>query len=121
MGPVHESEGVREMKSVLLVSIIILFGTQVLGNLQAAGSDQPPATDEVMSLIEQAEMVRQRASQAGAEWLRTGQLIDQARQHAEAGEWRRADATARLALRQGELALEQSVRESGTWEDRVLR
>ena len=121
MDPVHANEGVRLMKSILLVSIIILLGTQGSKHLQAAGSDQPPAADEVMSLIEQAEMVRQRASQAGAEWLRTGQLIDQARQHAEAEEWLRADATARLALRQGELALEQSVRESGAWEDRVLR
>ena len=121
MVPVHVNDGIREMKFSLLASMIIFFSLLGSKPLQATGSEQQPAADQVMSLIEQAEVVRQRASQVGAEWLRTGQLINEARQFAEAGEWQRADATARLALRQGELALEQSVRESSAWKDRVLR
>lgn len=109
------------MKTILMVSVITLSAIHGLADLQAAGSDPSPSAEQVMSLIEQAEMVRQRASGAGAEWLRTGQLIDEARGQAEAGDWQRAEATARLALRQSELALEQAVRESSAWKDRVLR
>ena len=109
------------MRFALVASATILCAGFSLEGLQAAGSDQPPAADQVMSLIEQAESARQRASQAGTEWLRTGQLIDEARQLAEAGNWQRADEIARAALRQSELALEQSARESSAWQDRVLR
>lgn len=109
------------MKTAFMVSVITLFIIHGMTELQASGSEQSPKPDQVMSLIEQAEMARQSSSQAGAEWLRTGELIEEAHRHAEDGDWQRAEAAARLALRQSELALEQAARESSAWKDRVLR
>jgi len=68
-----------------------------------------------------AETSRKRAAEAGAEWLETGSLIEQARRALENEDWSQALALARRANEQGELAFEQSERESGAWRDRVIQ
>lgn len=72
-------------------------------------------------MIEQAEAARREAAERGAEWLATRSLIEQARREADEGNWRQAADLAEQALQQGNLAVEQAERESGAWQDRVVR
>jgi hypothetical protein len=87
----------------------------------AAPAAADPAPQEVEALIAQADSVRLAAAEAGAEWLKTESLIEEARQLAAEGDWQAASARALKALRQGQLALEQAEREAGAWRERVIR
>jgi hypothetical protein len=68
-----------------------------------------------------AEASRKRAAEAGAEWLETGSLIEQASDAFENEDWSQALTLARRAKKQGQLAIEQAERESIAWRDRVIQ
>jgi len=91
-----------------------LFGTETVGAV-------PANAETVANEIASAEASRQRAAEAGAEWVDTGSLIQQATQAAEMEDWQRALELARRAKQQGELAVEQAARESVAWRERVVQ
>lgn len=109
----------------------VLFAFVLLAALPAvaagqAGEPSPPpglplGPSEAASMIEQAEAARREAAERGAEWLATRSLIDQAREAVAMGDWQQAADLAGQALQQGNLAVEQAERESGAWQDRVVR
>lgn len=83
-----------------------------------AGAPDPA---EVGERIAQAEAARLRAAELRAEWLETGQLIEQARTAEAQGQPEKALGLAEEARRQAQLAIEQAERESAAWRDRVVR
>ncbi len=111
----------RHRFALLLATGVVLNAlcTSVFGD---AGAETSAANRETATAeISLAETARQRASEAGAEWLATESLIEQARQAAAEQDWESALETARRARRQGELALEQAQHESTAWQSRVVR
>jgi hypothetical protein len=82
----------------------------------------PGATRESFAaMLVTAESAQKAAAEAGAEWLETGALIDQARLDAEQENWDIAIELAEKAKQQGELAVLQAERESIAWHNRVVR
>lgn len=77
--------------------------------------------EQVASAIDAAETARQNAAEAGAEWLQTNDLIRDAREAFGNGQWQLALSLAQQAERQGQLAVEQALRESVAWRERVVR
>jgi hypothetical protein len=69
----------------------------------------------------EVEHWHQAAADAGYEWLETGDLLEQAREAHEAGDFELAFALLEKAGFQAEAALTQAEREAGTWQDRVIR
>jgi histidyl-tRNA synthetase len=102
----------------LLTVLLTLAGKAI------ASADAPVAPVDAKTVaaeIAMAESTRQRAAAAGAEWLQTGSLVEQARQAAENENWHLALTLARQAREQSELAVQQSQRESEAWRNRVVR
>ena len=100
--------------SVLCATPLTLVGMETT---QEAPANAKTVTNELAL----AEASRQRAAQAGAEWLETSSLIEQAHHAAANQEWTQALALARRATEQGELAVEQAERESTAWRERVIQ
>jgi histidyl-tRNA synthetase len=103
---------------MLLTVLLTLAGTAVAStenNVEAVSAET------VAAEIALAESARQGAAEAGAEWLQTGSLLEQAQQAAENENWHLALTLARQAREQGELAIQQSQRESEAWRSRVVR
>jgi hypothetical protein len=108
-----------------LLLAILLVATPTSGTWAMETVTAPAATplsaEAVQELIFEAEAARKRAAELRAEWLETGNLIDEARKLAKNGDLRQAAQRAELALRQGELAVAQAERESAAWQRRVVR
>jgi hypothetical protein len=71
--------------------------------------------------LAEAEQLRLEAAAAGAEWLQTGNLLEQAREEAAAGDLDAALALVDKARFQAEAALRQAEYESTAWQDRVIK
>lgn len=71
--------------------------------------------------LEEAEQLRATAAEAGAEWLRTESLLQQARQATSDGDEESALAYIEAARFQAEAAIEQAEREAELWQHRVIR
>jgi hypothetical protein len=71
--------------------------------------------------LAEAEHLRAEAAAAGAEWLQTGNLLEQAREEAAAGDLDAALALVDKARFQAEAALRQAEYESTAWQDRVIK
>ena len=105
-----------------LVLAALLVAVALPGLLAADATPAKPVSEEaVTELIHQAEAARSRAAELRAEWLKTGNLIDEAKRLAERGDLQQAAERAELARQQGELAAAQAERESGAWQRRVVR
>ena len=70
---------------------------------------------------ETADRWRMAAADAGYEWIETEELLQQAREAHNAGDFERAFELVEKARFQGETALEQAEREAEAWRDRVVR
>jgi len=105
-------------------AIALTAGMAVVAVADAAeptGASPNLSPKAVYEVIREAEAARRRAAEADAEWLNTANLIQQARQEADQGNWPQAAALAAQALQQGELAVAQAERESEAWQSRVVR
>ena len=71
--------------------------------------------------LAEAEHLRAEAAAAGAEWLQTEALLDQARDAAARGDTDAALALVDKARFQSEAALRQAEYEATAWQDRVIR
>lgn len=71
--------------------------------------------------LDEAEQLRIVAAEAGAEWLRTESLLQQARQAKSAGDEEAALEYIEKARFQAEAAIEQAQREAEIWQHRVIR
>ena len=71
--------------------------------------------------LAEAERLRVEAASAGAEWLQTGGLLDQARDEAARGDTDAAQALVDEARFQAEAALRQAEYESAAWQERVIK
>ncbi len=71
--------------------------------------------------LAEAEQLRLEAAAAGAEWLQTEGLLDQARDEAAAGNLDTALALIDKARFQAEAALRQAEYESTAWQNRVIK
>lgn len=69
----------------------------------------------------EAERLRAEAAAAGAEWLETGNLLEQAREAEAAGNTARARELVEEAKFQAEAALRQAGHEAEAWRERVIR
>jgi len=104
----------------LLVAVLLV--TASMSGLPAADSAATPVSKEaVMELIRAAESSRSQAAELRAEWLETGDLIDEARKLAERGDLQQAAERAERARQQGVLAIAQAERESAAWQRRVVQ
>lgn len=90
-------------------------------NSAAAATPEAPTASSVSTLIQQAERTRLVAAERGTEWLKTSELIQDARQAAADGRLDQAAQLAQEALTLGELAIEQADREAEAWRNRVPR
>jgi hypothetical protein len=104
----------------LLLASALLAG--VYGQLPAREESSNPrvTAEQAERAIEAAEAARKRAAEAGAEWLRTGALIEEARNAAKSEQWQEAFDRAGQARRQADLAIEQAAQESTAWRARVV-
>jgi hypothetical protein len=71
--------------------------------------------------LAEAEHLRAEAAAAGAEWLQTEALLDQARDEAARGDTDAALALVDKARFQSEAALRQAEYEATAWQDRVIK
>ena len=71
--------------------------------------------------LAEAEQLRLEAAAAGAEWLQTESLLDQAREEAARGDTDAALALVDKARFQAEAALLQAEHESTAWQERVIK
>ena len=71
--------------------------------------------------LAEAELLRVEAAAAGAEWLQTGALLEQARDEAAGGDMDAARALVDKAQFQGEAALRQAEHEASAWQNRVVQ
>ena len=71
--------------------------------------------------LAEAEALRAEAAVAGAEWLETGELLEQARAEAAQGNTEYALELVARARFQAERAIQQSEREAQAWTERVIR
>lgn len=69
----------------------------------------------------EADQRRAEADRAGAEWLETGKLLEQARELADAGDHDAALSLVEQARFQAEAAIRQAEREAEAWRDRVVK
>ncbi len=112
------------------IAVVLLFAA----TLTACGRNTPPeqatnktepvpgATSESFAdMLLAAQSAQKAAAAAGAEWLETDALIDQARRDAEQENWDTAIELAMKAKQQGELAVMQAERESISWHNRVVQ
>ena len=68
-----------------------------------------------------AERLRVEAAEAGAEWLETGALLNQASEAADREDMDTAFLLLEQARFQAETAIEQAQHEAGAWAGRVVR
>lgn len=95
-----------------------LTGTMVIlaAMLTAAG-----CTTVFEQRLAETEHLRAEAAAAGAEWLQTEALLDQARDEAARGDTDAALALVDKARFQSEAALRQAEYEATAWQDRVIK
>lgn len=77
--------------------------------------------DDFEARLAAAEQLRARAAEAGAEWLETGSLLDEARRAAADGDMQKATALVEQARFEAEAALSQAAKEAEAWKRRVVR
>jgi hypothetical protein len=68
-----------------------------------------------------AERMRVMAADAGAEWIQTEELIEQAKTESARGDTERANSLLELAQFQAETAIKQAQHEAGAWSSRVVQ
>ncbi len=68
-----------------------------------------------------AERLRVEASEAGAEWLRTGSLLEQAQEAQARGDLDAASELLAKARFEAETAIKQADYEAGAWASRVVQ
>jgi hypothetical protein len=91
---------------------------------QTTGKTAPApgaSRESFAAMLVAAQNAQKAAAAAGAEWLETGALIDQAELDAEQENWDTAIELAEKAKQQGELAVMQAERESIAWQNRVVQ
>jgi hypothetical protein len=100
---------VRASKSGVMLAVLA-------ATLVAAGCTTP-----FERRLAEAEQLRLEAAAAGAEWLQTGSLLEQARDQAAAGDMDAALALVDKAQFQAQAALRQADYESAAWRNRVIK
>jgi hypothetical protein len=112
------------------IAIMVLFATILTAcnlhdppELAADKSAKDPGAsrESFSAMLVAAESAQKAAAAAGAEWLETHKLIEQARRDAEQENWDVAIELVMKAKQQGELAVMQAERESTAWKNRVVR
>ena len=93
------------------VVLVVLAATLVVGGCTTAFERR----------LAEAEQLRLEAAAAGAEWLQTGSLLEQAREQAAAGDMDTALALVDKAHFQAQAALRQADYESAAWRNRVIK
>lgn len=68
----------------------------------------------------EAEQLRQLAAKAGAEWLKTEELLLNSKEQAGNGNWSTAFQLIHKACKQADSALQQAEYESKAWKHRVV-
>jgi hypothetical protein len=106
---------------LLLPVFVLLCGTSRMIPAMETAAGTLANGQTVAHELDLAEVSRQDAEEAGAEWLQTSSLIEKAKQAAENEDWQQALALSRQARQQAELALAQAERESVAWRARVVR
>jgi len=90
-----------------------------------APNEASKAPDSAMTNYKQsharAECFRLAAAGAGAEWLKTEELLQQSVEEALQGNWDSADQLVQRAQFQAETALLQAQHESEAWKHRVVK
>lgn len=81
----------------------------------------PGCASELDARLAEAEDLRQKAADAGYEWLETAALLEQARDEVDNGSVDSAMALIEKARLQAEAALRQAEHEAEAWRTRVLR
>ena len=89
----------------------------------AVGSETTPGSekDHFERSFTEAECFRKAAARAGAEWLKTEDLLSRATEEAENGHWDIALQLVERARFQAETALSQAEYEALAWKHRVIR
>jgi hypothetical protein len=89
----------------------------------AVGSETTPGSekDHFEVSFTEAECFRKAAARAGAEWLKTENLLNRATEEAENGNWDIAVQLVDRARFQAETALSQAEYEALAWKHRVIR
>lgn len=90
-------------------------------NVAKESGAEPASVQQVGKLIGEADCLRQAASRAGGEWLKTGEILDRAREAAKNGETDKARKLAEQARFQAITALGQAKHEAEAWKERVIR
>ena len=107
---------------LLAVALTACSGNEPPGQTTADTAPAPETDSEFFAAqLAAAQSAQKAAASAGAEWLETGKLIDQAKRNAEQERWDTAIKLAMKAKQQGELAVAQAKRESDAWQRRVVQ
>jgi hypothetical protein len=138
MGPEPESECARmkvRMFLILYLAGLTVFVQSVRADAEqeidctstagppAVGSETTPGSqkDHFERSLTEAECFRKAAATAGAEWLKTEDLLSRATAEAENGHWDIAVQLVEKARFQAETALSQAEYEALAWKRRVIR
>ena len=114
------------MRRLLLLSGV-LFAIQVVADDVGCGTPIEASKAPGSALVNykqshaRAERFRLAAARAGAEWLKTEELLQRSAEEAAQGNWDRADRLIQKAQFQAETALLQAEHESQAWKHRVVR
>ena len=114
-------QGIVSLFSAPLRRVLVCAIAAAISSVASASTPAQPTAESVKALIRQAENTRTLSAERGMEWLRTSDLIDEARAAAEAGDLGEAARLATEAMTLGELAIEQADREARAWKERVPR
>jgi hypothetical protein len=86
-----------------------------------ASADPAVSQQDLTTALFEAEQLLERSSAAGYEWLKTAELLDEARTLAAKGQTMEAWQVLEKGRLQAEMALQQAEREAHAWQRRVLR
>lgn len=121
IGPAGRLQPLRAPLPTLALLLCLISSAFAAETASGPPTDAVPDAASVAVLVEQAEAARRRAAELATEWLNTRELIAEARDAAQRGDFQQAADLATRARRQGELAVAQAEREATAWQRRVVR
>jgi len=104
----------RKVTVALCAGILVALGALPLSAGAADANSFKAAYDA-------AQAARKQAAAVGFEWRDTAKILKKAKKLAKAGRFDKAQALARKAQKQGELATAQAAEQAKTWQAAVLR
>lgn len=116
MGPARASKLASVTGGALLLPLIMALGSMP-SSLAAGAADR----QDFPARLEEAEQLRGSAAARGFEWLRTAELLEEARLRHEAGDMQQAWQLLEQGHMQAEHALRQAEHEAEAWQRRVVR